>query len=110
MIFAALTEAADRGELLLTDGGMCRFHRRRDAVVVVLEVIVLPERRGEGIGRRLVGEVIARAGRAAVRAKCPTRYTSNGFWRHMGFRLAGQERTRSGFVNRWEYSPAAPNS
>lgn len=30
MIFVALSEAAQKGKLLLVDGGMLRFHLRRD--------------------------------------------------------------------------------
>jgi hypothetical protein len=42
VIFAALNEAAERGELLLTVGGLCRFHLRRDGVVVIRELLVVP--------------------------------------------------------------------
>ncbi len=35
MIFEALYESAKRGELLLVEGGMCRWHLRRDGVLVI---------------------------------------------------------------------------
>lgn len=51
MIFTVLSEAADRGELILVPDGLCRYHRRRDGVVVIHEILVLPFRRRGGIGR-----------------------------------------------------------
>jgi GNAT superfamily N-acetyltransferase len=96
MIFAAMTEAADRGELLLVQDGLCRFHLRRDGVVVIREVIVLPFRRGTNVGRRMVEEVLARHPGKDVLAKCPADYESNGFWARLGFVCE-----KEGKVNEW---------
>jgi GNAT superfamily N-acetyltransferase len=85
VIFVALNEAADKGKLLLVDGGMLRFHVRRDGVVKIHEVIVLPSHRRKGVGRRLVQEVRARYPALIIRALCPTEYESNGFWKRLGF-------------------------
>jgi GNAT superfamily N-acetyltransferase len=85
MIFAAMNEAADRGELLLVEGGLCRWHRRRDGVVVIRELLVLAEERRQGIGRMLVTRVRQRNPGARVLAKCPREYPSNGFWARVGF-------------------------
>lgn len=87
MIFVALNEAAERGELILVQDGLCRWHKRRDGVVVIREIIVLPFRRGTGVGRRLVREVCERNPGSRIVAKCPTIYVANAFWRAMGFRL-----------------------
>lgn len=98
MIFAALDEAASRGELLLVDGGMCRWHRRKDGIIVIREILVLPHRRRTGVGRRLVQDVITRA-RGVVQAKCPVKLEeSNLFWRAMGFTLI-QEKDG---INLWQ--------
>lgn len=35
MIFAALLESSDRNELVLVDGGLCRWHKRKDESVVI---------------------------------------------------------------------------
>lgn len=108
MIFVALSEAADKGELLLVTDGLCRFHRRRDGVFVIREIIVLPFRRRTGVGRRLVEDVLMRAGPdAVVRAKCPVAYESNRFWAAMGFRLVGEA---TGGINAWERKGVAPCS
>lgn len=99
MIFVALEESARKGELLLVDGGMCRYHRRRDGVVVIREILVLPSRRRCGIGRNLVAEVIQVAHGRVVRCKCPEKYAAaNQFWRAMGFTLIEQ---KDG-VNLWQ--------
>ncbi len=111
MIFVALNDAAQRGELILVDGGMCRFHLRRDGVCTIHEIIVEPKLRRLGIGRRLLAEVCFRCPGAMLRASCPADYDSNGFWRHMGFvRVSGTEK-----INLWQSSsfivpPVTPNS
>jgi GNAT superfamily N-acetyltransferase len=96
LIFAALNEAAERGELILVDGGLCRFHQRRDGVLVIREVIVTPERRRQGIGSRIV-HWACKTHRGLVVAKCPTKYPSNDFWRALGFELVGESKG----INEW---------
>lgn len=86
MIFVALNEAAEKGELILIQDGMCRFHRRRDGVYVIREILVLPFRRRTGLGRSLVTAVLARAGGHPIQARCPVKYEgANAFWKSMGF-------------------------
>ncbi len=97
MIFAALSEAADKGELLIAQGGLCRWHRRRDGIVVIREVLVLPERRGEGIGRVLVDTVRHRNPGSTLLAKCPVPYPSNRFWSALGFTLVATKND----INEW---------
>lgn len=96
MIFAPLNEAADRGELILVNGGMCRYHLRKDGVTVIREIIVLPCHRRHGIGRRMVGMVIRNTDGPVV-ARCPATYESNAFWKSIGFTLDRRE----GDVNVW---------
>ncbi len=78
MIFQALTEAANAGTLQLTEDGLCRFHRRRDGIVAIRELIVLPAHRRQGLGRQLVEQ--AAGGAQAVVARCPISSPSNFFW------------------------------
>lgn len=104
MIFVAMSEAADKGQLILTDGGLCRWHRRRDGVVVVREILVLPGCRRRGVGREMIGRVVAANGGRVIRAKCPEKYESgNAFWRAMAFTLI---ESKDG-VNLWQ-RPANP--
>jgi GNAT superfamily N-acetyltransferase len=106
VIFEALHEAAERGELVLVDGGLCRFHLRRDGVCVIREIIVLPFSRRQGIGRSLVAE--ARGTAQTVLARCPASSPANGFWLALGFTLLTVERTRKGDpLNVWRWEPSA---
>jgi GNAT superfamily N-acetyltransferase len=88
MIFVALAEAADRGQLLLCEGGLCRWHRRRDQTVTIRELIVLPTHRRRGIGRNLVERVARLNPGCPLSARCPVCYPANAFWRAVGFDLA----------------------
>jgi N-acetylglutamate synthase-like GNAT family acetyltransferase len=96
MIFAALNEAAERGELLIVEGGLCRFHVRRDGTLVIREVIVLPGARRRGIGSKLVHRACI-THRGLVIAKCPVKYESNRFWQEIGFQLVGEGKG----INEW---------
>lgn len=91
MIFAALTEAADRGRLILIDGGFCRWHLRRDGTAVIRELLVLPAARGRGLGRYMVAKVRSASPNKLI-ARCPLASPSNGFWKKMGFALVGEGR------------------
>lgn len=104
MIFVALSEAAEKGQLILADGGMCRWHRRRDGVVVIREILVLPGRRRRGVGGDMIRQVLAANGGRVVKAKCPQKYESgNAFWAAMAFTLV---ETKGG-INLWQ-RPANP--
>jgi GNAT superfamily N-acetyltransferase len=91
MIFVVLDEAARKGELLLAAGGLCRFHRRRDGVVVIREILVLPASRRQGLGRALVEQVQRQYPGAVLLARCPVDYAANDFWPAIGFTLAGTQ-------------------
>lgn len=96
MIFAALDEAASRGELILVYDGMIRFHLRKDGVLVVREVIVMPCRRRTGLGRLLVNMASGRYPGHPVLARCPASSEANAFWAALGYSL-----TPGGKVNEW---------
>uniref|UniRef100_A0A6M3MAF2 Putative acetyltransferase n=1 Tax=viral metagenome TaxID=1070528 RepID=A0A6M3MAF2_9ZZZZ len=102
MIFEPLHEAAQRGELLLVDGGLCHWHLRRDGQVTIREIIVLPERQGRGIGRGMLNALCRVPGASSIFAKCPVDLPANGFYRATGFVWEGAEMTRTGRkLNLW---------
>lgn len=102
MLLVALNEAAERGELILVMDGMCRWHRRRDGVVVIREILVLPFRRRTGVGRRMLWQVSAANPGRPIEARCPVGYESNDWWKAMGFDLIS---TEDG-INLWRLVPA----
>lgn len=110
MIFVALSESADKGELFLVDGGLCRFHLRRDGVVTIKELLVLPHDRRKGVGRALVERVQAKHPASALRATCPAEYDANRFWEAMGFAIAAYK-PPDGKLIQWERKPkGVPNA
>lgn len=100
MIYQALSEAADKGELMLIECGLCRWHLRRDGVIVIREIIVLPCCRGRGRGRAMVLELMHKD--KPLLAKCPADYQSNAFWEKIGF-----TKTEPGKINTWRWLPAS---
>ena len=97
MIFNALHEAAQRGELILIAGGMCRYHLRRDGVLTIREIIVLPYLQGIGFGRAMLDILKTVSGVRVIRAKCPeTLVEANGWYRAMGFEVVCIDQTRAG--------------
>ena len=103
MIFAALNEAAQAGELILVQDGLCRWHLRRDGVVTIREIVVLPSRRRMGVGRRMVEEVIRANPGCRVACRCPVVYESNAFWHGVGFTLV----TTADGMNLWEFQSSS---
>ncbi len=96
MIFESLHDSANAGELLLIDGGYCRWHLRRDGTITIYEIISTRP----GAGWEMLSRLIRQ--RKPIQAKCPQDLPANAWYRRRGFRLAGIETTRSGrMLNIW---------
>lgn len=91
MIFESLYESDRRGELLLIDGGYCRWHLRRDGTITIYEIIS----QRPGAGQEMLARLIAQKPVAIV-AKCPVDLVANDWYRRRGFRLVCTEATKSG--------------
>lgn len=93
MIFETLYESAHRNELILIHGGYCRWHRRKDGVTTIYEILSTKP----GAGQAMLAQL-----ERPIQAKCPTDLPSNAWYQRRGFRLVATETTRSGRVlNVW---------
>lgn len=104
MIFETLHESAQKGELILIDGGYLRYHLRRDKTITIHEILSLKP----GAGRAMLAMLVQRgrcAGATMIRAKCPADLAANGWYSRMGFAVGGTEDTPSGRkLNLWHLS------
>lgn len=96
MIFETLYESAQRGELLLIDGGMCHWHLRRDGQLTIREIISIRP----GAGSAMLAVLRQTPGALSLFAKCPADLAANGWYRRRGFVDEGTETTPSGRVLR----------
>lgn len=109
MIFEILWTSAQAGELLLVDGGFCRYHLRRDGQLTILEILVLPKRHRQGIGTAML-RALQEMKPCCIVAKCPADLEANGWYEHMGFRLREVTESRSGReLCVWCYQGREPN-
>ena len=93
MIFETLYESTARGELILIDGGYCRWHRRRDGVTVIYEILSQKPGAGQAMLAQLARPIVA---------KCPADLDANAWYARRGFVQVATETTRSGRVlNVW---------
>ena len=92
MIFETLHESAQRGELLLVDGGMCHWHLRRDGQLTIREIISTRP----GAGSLMLRRLEATPGATSLYAKCPADLPANDWYARRGFVLEATETTKSG--------------
>jgi len=94
MIFETLYESAQRGELLLIDGGFCHWHLRRDKQLTIREIISTRE----GAGGEILSQLKQVSGALSIFAKCPAELPANGWYERRGFVCEGEQITKSGRV------------
>lgn len=97
MIFETLFESAQRGELLLIDGGFCHWHLRRDSQLTIREIISTRP----GAGSEMLEELRKQPAKN-IFAKCPIELEANNWYERRGFELEGTELRPTGRkVNLW---------
>ncbi len=96
MIFETLYESAQRGELILIDGGMCHWHLRRDGQVTIREIISTRP----GAGSAMLAVLKQTPGALSLFAKCPADLPANDWYKRRGFTCEGTDTTPSGRVLR----------
>lgn len=103
MIFETLNASAERGELMLVDGGMCHWHLRRDGQLTIREIISTKR----GAGSLMLRRLEATPGAAFLVAKCPANLPANEWYQRRGFHVARAEWTKSGrMLLVWQKSTA----
>lgn len=103
MIFEALYDSARRGELILIDGGMCRYHLRRDGQITIREIVSLRP----GAGSEMLARLRAIPATRIV-ARCPADLPANAWYARRGFVLTDDATTSSGRrIYTWALSAAA---
>lgn len=104
MLFEALYEALQKGELLLVEGGFCHFHVRRDRQLTIREILSSKP----GVGQRMLAMLKTVPGITCIVAKCPADLPSNDWYGRRGFVLVNSEKTKTGrTVNTWRLEVAA---
>ncbi len=100
MIFEALNDAATRGDLLLVEGGLCHYHLiRRGPMagqVTIREILVLPDRRGQGIGSAMLAQLEQVPGATSLYAVCPADLPAVDWYRRRGFTESHRRESRTG--------------
>ena len=100
MIFESLYESAQKGELLLIDGGYCRWHRRKDGTITIYEILSMRP----GAGSEMLVQL--KAYDLPIQVKCPADLPSNAWYVKKDFRLVAKETTKSGRVlHVWRFDP-----
>lgn len=98
MIFETLYESAQRGELLLIDGGFCHWHLRRDGQLTIREIISTRP----GAGSAMLDQLKVVTGAVSIFAKCPVDLMANDWYSRRGFTLETTETTKTGRkLNHW---------
>lgn len=92
MIFETLFESAQRGELMLVDGGLCHWHLRRDGQLTIREIISTRP----GAGSEMLEKLKRTPGAVSILAKCPVDLAANDWYQRREFELESQESTKSG--------------
>jgi len=100
VIFDTLQESNARGELLLLDGGYCRYHLRRDGQLTIYEIIS----QKPGVGTAMLDRLSRVEGARFLLARCPATLPSNDWYQRRGFVRTAEETTRNGTrLNVWLY-------
>jgi hypothetical protein len=97
MDFNVLYDAMRRDELILLEGAMCRFHKRKDGSITIHSILSYKK----GMGTRIIEMLIAMKP-VSIFAKCPVEFSSNMFYEKLGFLLERVEQTSKGKrINHW---------
>lgn len=97
MILNALIDTHKKGELILIDGGFCRWHLLKNGQLTIYEIFSSRP----GAGTEMLNFLKLRPA-MSIFAKCPEDYPSNKWYRKKGFELEKVQVTPKGKkINHW---------
>ncbi len=110
VIRPALARSIERSELIVATNStsliaFVEYHHRRDAQTTLYHIVVAPDYRRQGIGRRLIerlADEARAAGKEVIALKCPAALPANGFYARTGWSLAGSEPGKHRSLNLWQ--------
>lgn len=97
MCFNITFDAYKKGEVIMIEGGFCRFHLRRDGQLTIHEIFS----NKPGSGKKLLSILMEKDFKFII-AKCPSYLESNKWYEKNGFYLLAQEKTNNGMLNVWK--------
>ena len=105
----ALARSIVRGAVLAAENdrgliGFVEYYHRRDEQTTLYHIVVAPDYRRQGIGRRLTERLAEEAravGKEFIALKCPVALPANDFYSHTGWSLVGSEPGKSRPLNLW---------
>jgi hypothetical protein len=101
MIFRALEASNAAGELLLLQGGFCRWHVRKDRSLTIYEI--LSQR--PGAGQEMLAHLRALPDIRMIRASCPDDLPhANAWYARRGFQMTAMRQISGGSLNVWTLS------
>lgn len=92
MVFEILMESVNRGELILIDGGYCRYHLKANGCLTIYEIIATKS----GAGSEILEILKSKPMVMYIVAECPDDLLSNKWWIKKGFQLNGSRILKSG--------------
>ena len=105
----ALARSIAQGEVLVAEDkaglvGFVEYHHRQDEQTTLYHIVVAPDYRRRGIGRRLIerlADEARMAGKGFIALKCPTALPANDFYARTGWLLVGSEPGKNRPLNLW---------
>lgn len=92
--FYDLMDSVNADELILVEGGILQFYRKKDGdITLSLIISTLP-----GSGSRMLERLYEKCPGKLITLRCPLTSSANEWWQKKGFRFVRQETTRKGTV------------
>lgn len=96
MILTSLMESAEKNELILVEGGICRFYKCKDKSFTIREILSIKR----GAGTEMLNRMIA-MNPPYISALVPQDWEANKWYEKKGFVLEREVEKKDRKLNRW---------